>query len=159
MANIVVDISDMRISDNPDDVLVTYSLGSCLGATFYDPVLRIGSMIHCMLPLSKIDKAKAEKKPAMFVDVGVPKLLQAMFEQGCKKKDIIVRVAGTARVLDHKGLFKIGERNYTVFRRILWKNGMMIAAEDVGGNVSRTIRLHIGSGQFVIKSCGEEREL
>ena len=159
MANIIVDISAMCISDNPSETLTTYSLGSCLGATFYDPVLRIGAMIHCMLPLSKIDKTKAAQKPAMFVDTGVPKLLQAMFELGCKKKDIIVRVAGTARVLDHKGLFKIGERNYTVFRRILWKNGMMITAEDVGGNVSRTIRLDIASGQLIVKSCGEEREL
>ncbi|NCC49661.1 MAG: chemotaxis protein CheD [Spartobacteria bacterium] len=159
MASIIVDISDLKVSSNPEDTLVTYSLGSCLGATFYDPVQQIGGMIHCMLPLSKIDTAKAEKNPAMFVDTGIPKLLKTMFDLGCRKKDIIVRVAGTARVLDHKGLFKIGERNYTVFRRILWKNEMMIAAEDVGGNISRTLRLEIASGRLTVKSGGIEREL
>ena len=56
---ITVDISGMRISETPDDVLVTYSLGSCVGLTLYDPVAKVGGMIHCMLPLSRMDRRKA----------------------------------------------------------------------------------------------------
>jgi chemotaxis protein CheD len=63
MTTVVVDIADMRISDNPEETLVTYSLGSCVGVTIYDPVIRIGGMIHCMLPLSKVDKEKAANRP------------------------------------------------------------------------------------------------
>ena len=159
MNNVIVGISEMAVSDRADDVLITYSLGSCLGVTFYDPIQRVGGMIHCMLPLSQIDLAKAKETPCMFVDTGVVKLLQEMFNHGCKKSSMIVRVAGASAVLDSKGLFKIGERNYTVFRKILWKNSMLIKADDVGGNISRTIRLEIGTGRFIIKSGGEEREL
>jgi chemotaxis protein CheD len=159
MATVIVDISDMAVSENPEDTLVTYSLGSCIGVCMYDPENGVAGMIHCMLPLSRIDKHKAEQKPAMFVDTGIPLLLESLFARGCRKKDIIVKVAGAARVLDNKGLFKIGERNYTVFRRILWKNAMMITAEDIGGQASRTLRLQVGSGRLIVKSSGREQEL
>ena len=156
---VIVDIAGGVVSDAPDDVLVTYSLGSCLGVAFYDPVLRVGAMAHCMLPLSQLDTHKADEKPFMFVDVGVPLLLQKLFERGCRKKDIITRVAGVAQVMDAAGIFRIGERNYAVFRKILWKNGLLIKAEDVGGVVSRTLRLDIGTGRLVVRSQGVEREL
>ncbi len=159
MNNVIVGISEMAVSDNPEDVLITYSLGSCLGVTFYDTQRRIGGMMHCMLPLSQIDQQKAKENPCMFVDTGTPLLLTTLFNQGCRKNDLITRIAGASAVLDSKGLFRIGERNYAVFRKILWKNSLLIKGEDVGGNISRTIRLEIATGRFIIKSCGAEREL
>jgi len=159
MNNIIVGISEMAVSSNPDDVLVTYSLGSCLGVTVYDPPLRIGGLIHWMLPLSQIDIQKAATTPCMFVDTGTTKLLTDIFARGCRKNNLIVRIAGASSVLDSKGLFKIGERNYTVFRTILWKNSMLIAAEDIGGTASRTVRLEIGTGRCVVKAGGMENDL
>jgi chemotaxis protein CheD len=156
MNQIIVSIAEMAVSDNPDDVLVTYSLGSCLGVTFYDPDRRIGGMIHCMLPLSQYALDKAQQNPFMFVDTGVPKLLTKMFSMGCEKKKVVTRLAGSANVLDDKGLFRIGERNYAVCRKILWKNSMLIAAEDIGGHASRTLRLEIGTGRVIVKSAGME---
>src|SRR6056297_2598677 len=110
MKLVVVDIAGMNISDNPREALITYSLGSCLGITFYDPAIPLGGMIHCMLPLSKIDPQKAKERPAMFVDTGVQQLLTQLFNQGLRKARTIVNVAGGAHVLDNQGLFKIGER-------------------------------------------------
>ena len=159
MAQITVGISEMAVSGSPDDLIVTYSLGSCLGVTFFDPVARIGGMIHCMLPLSSVDAQKAASSPCMFIDTGVPKLLNTMFEKGCRKNNIVTKIAGASSVLDNKGLFRIGERNYAVFRKILWKNGMLIASEDIGGQISRTLRLEIGTGRVTVKSSGQEVEL
>ncbi len=119
MGNVIVSIADMAISDHPEDVLITYSLGSCLGITFFDPVRQIGGLLHCMLPLSQVDAQKAQANPWMFVDTGVTALLNELFQRGCRKKDIVTRVAGAARVLDGKDLFRIGERNFTVFRKIM----------------------------------------
>ncbi|HPO14514.1 MAG TPA: chemotaxis protein CheD, partial [Candidatus Hydrogenedentes bacterium] len=112
----------MRIADQPDDVLVTYSLGSCVGLTLYDPVLRIGGMIHCMLPLSKIDPVKAAQVPEMFTDTGVPRLIQTMLDRGAPMRRLVAKVAGAAKLLDEQGTFNIGERNFTVLRKVLWKN-------------------------------------
>ena len=30
--------------------IITYALGSCIGITFYDPVTRLGALLHIMLP-------------------------------------------------------------------------------------------------------------
>lgn len=156
MSLIVVDIADMGIASDPDDTLVTYSLGSCIGVTIYDPALRIGGMVHCMLPLSKTDRAKAKARPSMFVDTGVTLLLSELFQMGLRKSRAIVKVAGASSILDRKGLLRIGERNYTVFRKIMWKNGMMIESEDIGGEISRTMRLHLADGTVTIRSKGKE---
>jgi chemotaxis protein CheD len=149
----------MKVTNRPDDVLVTYSLGSCVGVTLYDPTAGVGGMIHCMLPLSKIDPVKAQTTPSMFTDIGVPGLLQAVFDMGADRRRLVAKVAGGSSLLDDKGLFKIGERNYTVLRKVLWKNNIMVAAEDVGGAASRTMHLYMDSGRTTIKSGGQEVEL
>jgi chemotaxis protein CheD len=156
---LTVDISDMKVSTRSDDIFVTYSLGSCVALSLYDPVAGIGGLIHCMLPLSKIDPAKAMSNPCMFTDLGVQTLLQAVFDLGAKRENLITKVAGGARLLDAKNLFRIGERNYTVLRKVLWKNNILITSEDVGGTISRTVYLYMETGKTIIKSGGKEVEL
>ena len=70
---IVVGISDMKVSNKPGDVLVTYSLGSCIGVVLWDPVAKVGGLLHYMLPDSSLDKDKAQDKPFMFADSGIPR--------------------------------------------------------------------------------------
>lgn len=159
MNQIIVDIADARVSKREDDVLVTYSLGSCVGVMVYDPEIRLGGMIHCMLPLSSVDPRKAEEKPFMFVDTGMMKFLKKLFDMGLSRSRAVVKVAGCSKILDNSNLFRIGERNYTVLRKLLWKNGLMIKAENVGGSVSRTVRLEIATGRCILRSGGVESEL
>jgi len=156
---VTVDISDMKVSKRSDDILVTYSLGSCVALSLYDPVVGIGGLIHCMLPLSKIDPVKARANPYMFTDTGVQALLQAVFDMGAKRENLVTKVAGGARLLDSKNLFRIGERNYTVLRKVLWKNNILITSEDVRGTISRTVYLYMDTGRTTIKSGGKEVEL
>jgi chemotaxis protein CheD len=157
--NYTIGISEMRISNQSEDVLITYSLGSCIGVTIYDPASHVGGMIHCMLPNSKIDPQKARSFPCMFVDTGVPLLFSEAYRLGARKERIIVKVAGCSQILDDKGLFNIGERNYMVLRKLLWKNSVLINAEDVGGNNSRTIYLDVTSGLVTVKSRDRKMEL
>lgn len=159
MGNIIVDISDMKITNDRDAILVTHALGSCIAVILYDPKLKVGGMIHYMLPLSKTSPEKAKLKPAMFADTGIPLLFESMYKYGCKKEDLIVKVAGGGKLWEDNGAFEIGKRNYTVLRKIFWKNSVMIDAEDVGGNKSRTARLYMADGRTTISSKGEEVEL
>ncbi len=154
----VVGISDMAVSEDPQDVLITYSLGSCLGLTAYDPQKQIGGLIHCMLPLSSMDPTKAKANPCMFTDTGVTQLLTDLLKRGAVKDRLVIKVAGCAAPLDAGGRFKIGERNYTVLRKILWKNGILLKAEDIGGVKPRTLSLQVDSGRTTIKSGSEENE-
>lgn len=157
--NLTIGISDMKMSNSTDDILVTYSLGSCVGVTLYDPVAHIGGMVHCMLPLSKTDLVKAKNKPAMFTDTGVATLIQTALDMGAQKQRLIIKVAGAAQLMDENGTFRIGERNLTVLRKVLWKNNIIIAAEDVGGTIARTVFLHMDTGRTVVRSQRTEREL
>jgi len=157
--NITVDISDMKITSNPDDVMVTYSLGSCVGLTLYDPVAGVGGMIHCMLPLSKIDREKAKMKPYMFVDTGVAAMLGELYKLGAQRQNIIAKVAGAGSPLGKEETFRIGQRNYTILRKFLWKNNILIAKEDVGGSKARTLSLYMKDGRTTVKSEGKEVEL
>lgn len=156
---LTVGISEMKVSKNPGDTLVTYSLGSCIGVALFDPDAGVGGLIHCMLPLSRLDPTKAQQNPQMFTDTGVPALIQSLLDKGGTRKRMIAKVAGAASPLNDNGMFKIGERNYTVLRKVLWKNEILIAAEDVGGTIARTMTLCISNGKTTIRSGGTEREL
>jgi chemotaxis protein CheD len=156
---IIVGVADMRFSDNPEDTIITYSLGSCIGLTLFDSEKRIGGLVHCMLPLSKIDAAKAEANPFMFIDSGVTAFLQALFDRGAQRKSLVAKVAGGSQIMDDKGVFNIGERNNTVVRKMLWKNNILISGEDVGGSIPRTMSLDLATGKTILKAGGTEREL
>ena len=160
MAEIIVGISDVRVSNNIGDVLVTYALGSCIGVAVYDPVARVGGLLHYMLPDSTLDPEKAKEKPAMFADTGIPQLFKACYQLGAEKKRMIVKIAGGASILDDTNYFRIGQKNIMALRKIFWKNNVLIDKEDTGKNFNRTVRLHIGSGQVLVKTSGENpREL
>ncbi len=154
-----VGISDLYVSDNDADILITYSLGSCIGVTMYDPVAHVGALIHCMLPMSKLYPEKSLNNPYMFVDTGITKMIQAVYDKGARSDRLIVRVAGGASLLDKKRMFRVGERNYAVTRKILWKNNLLIASEEVGGSKSRTLSLYMENGITTIKNHGQEVEL
>jgi chemotaxis protein CheD len=154
----VVQVGDMKVGMN-GDVVVTHALGSCLGLMVHDPVARIGGLLHAMLPLSKINPQKAEANPYMFVDTGVVKLFKEIYSLGGKKSRLVVKAAGCGWPMGNNEMFKIGERNYTVLKKLLWKNNILLDAEDVGGTVSRTVHFHISNGKTVIKSGQQECEL
>lgn len=156
----IVDIADLAVSNNPTETLITYSLGSCIGVSVWDPVAKVGGLLHFMLPLSKIDKAKAERNPCMFADTGIPKLFEEAYKLGAQKKRMYVKLAGGANILDAAGAFGIGKRNHLVARKIFWKNNILVDAEDVGGNSGRTMRIDIGTGRVTLTGKkGEETEL
>ena len=148
---LVVGIADMCVSKDPSAVLVTYSLGSCIGVSIYDPVVKVGGLLHLMLPESKIAPDKAEKNPCMFADTGVPLLFKEAYKYGADKKRMIIKIAGGSQVMDASGFFNIGKRNYMALRKIFWENDVLINKEDIGGNVNRTMRLEIGTGRVYLK--------
>ncbi|MEZ4388582.1 MAG: chemotaxis protein CheD [Candidatus Krumholzibacteriia bacterium] len=153
---VTVDISDMKLSESPDEILVTYSLGSCVGLALYDKVIKVGGLIHCMLPLSKIDAEKAAVRPYMFVDTGVTLLLTELFRRGAQRQNLVAKVAGAGSPLGKEETFRIGQRNYTILRKLLWKNNILIEAEDIGGSKARTMYVYMLDGLVTVKSEGKE---
>lgn len=156
----IVGVGDMRVSGNPADVIVTHALGSCLGIVVHDPVARVGGLLHVMLPLSTINPEKARANPYMFVDTGVPELFRQAYAAGASKTRLIVKAAGGANTQESiTDRFEIGKRNYVILKKILWKNGILMDAEDVGGHEPRTMYLDVGTGQVRLTVGGEVRQL
>ena len=154
----LVEVGDLKLGRDGDE-LVTYALGSCLGLVVHDPVARVGGLLHAMLPLSSINPEKAKSNPFMFVDTGVPELFLRLYEMGGQKGRMLVKAAGCANPMGKDQMFKIGERNYVVLKKLLWKNGVLLKAEDIGGSLSRTLHFNVASGEIIISSNGEKRAL
>jgi len=154
----VILVGDMKVGKE-QDILVTHALGSCLGLMIYDPAVKVGGLLHAMLPLSRINPQKAEANPFMFVDTGVPELFKSVYEMGGQKARLVVKAAGCGQPLGNNEMFKIGERNYTVLKKLLWKNGVLVESEDIGGNASRTVHFEISTGQVMISSSGTKKKL
>ncbi|HTS30340.1 MAG TPA: chemotaxis protein CheD [Bryobacteraceae bacterium] len=159
MAQIVVGMADCRTSGTPGEVLATFALGSCIGLIVHDPGSSVGGMLHFMLPDSKIDPVKARENPYTFADTGIPLLLKEVCGRGASRQHLRVHAVGGAQIMDRQGVFEIGKRNYLAMRKILWKVGLLLHGEAVGGNASRTVRLEIGSGKLSLMESGIDREL
>jgi chemotaxis protein CheD len=150
----------MRLSSVAGDEIVTHALGSCLGIAIHDASARVGGILHVMLPTGEIDPEKARVNPWMFVDTGVPRFFLEAYALGADKRRLTVKVAGGANVQTGvEDRFAIGKRNYMMLRKLFWKNGILIKAEDVGGVTPRTLHLEVGAGRLLLSSGGVEREL
>ena len=157
--SIIVNVSDARASADENEQIVTYSLGSCIGVTLYDPVAKCGGMLHYQLPTSTLDAGRAQQNPCMFADTGMTFLMNQLAGMGAQKRRLKVKIAGGAEILDDKGVFSIGKRNHTAIRKILWQHGLLIDGEDVGGSSPRTLYLRIADGAAVIKTNGQTNNL
>jgi len=156
----IVNAAEIVISCDPGDELIARSLGSGLGVAVYDPRARVGGLLHAMLPHSSTDPHKAWGSPGMFVDTGVPELLRLFHAAGGAKHNATVKVAGGSFGL-HDGLtmFATGRRNCYMLKKVLWRLGILTAAEDLGGRDPWTIHLAIDSGRVWLTSNGKSRDL
>lgn len=156
MGNIVIDIADMKIASGDDNYLTTYALGSCIAVAIYDPVTKIGGMLHYMLPEASLNPEKARQNPNMFADTGIPLLFRAAYREGAVRSRLIIKLAGGANVMDQSNYFNIGKRNYLAARKLLYKNNLLITSELVGGVSGKTMRLQLSDGKTEIKLPGGE---
>lgn len=154
MGQITIGIGDAQVSRDPEDVLVTHALGSCVAVAIHDSAAGVAGLLHILLPDSKSSPHKAATHPCMFADTGIPALFHAAYAIGAAKSRLTVRIVGGAQVMDPNGVFNIGKQNYLACRRILWAAGVLIGAEEVGGNISRSVRLTVAEGRLQWNSAG-----
>lgn len=155
---ITVRIADMKVSDDPEAILITRSLGSCIGVAVYDPRVRVGGLLHYLLPEST-NPDKAINNPFMSADTGIPLLFKSCYQLGAKKGRMVVKIAGGSQIMDATEVFSIGQRNHGALREIFFRNNVMVDAEDIGGSVARTMRLSIATGEVSVKVPGQDYKL
>ncbi len=153
---IKVGMADLKTGKGTD-VLTTLGLGSCIGLTFYDPVSKVGGLVHYMLPDST--KLKNNSNIAKFGDTGIRELYRQVLAKGANKGRLVAKIAGGARMFEVSGLSgigNVGDRNAEAAKKILKELGVRLIAQDTGLNYGRTVELHCETGEFYIKSVGKE---
>lgn len=142
-----------------EDQLITYSLGSCVGLTLHDARAGVGGLAHCVYPSSRSGAEGDGTKPCFYTDAGILRLLEAVCAMGARKDRLVAKVAGAANMHESMSHLEIGKRNHVVLSRVLWKNDILIASEDVGGTSPKTLILDMRTGRTLVKTSLESREL
>ena len=152
---IKVGMADLNICRAPD-VITTLGLGSCIGLVLYDPVSKIGGMVHYMLPDST--KVRNNNNIAKFGDTGIRELYKRVTAAGASRSRLVAKIAGGAKMFEVSGLSEVGNigaRNAETAKKVLRELGVRLVAEDTGLNYGRTVELHCENGQFHIKAVGQ----
>ncbi len=153
-----IGIGEYRVSNDRDEVIKTFALGSCLAIVAWDRA-GVGGMVHVALPDSTTDAAAAEKPDAYYADRALPTLLDGMARLGASLRTAWIKLVGAADSRYEGDLFNIGKRNILAVKRLLWSRGLGIVAEDTGGLVSRTVEFRLSDGSLVVRSNGDRRNL
>ena len=128
-----------------------------MGVCLYDPAIPIGGMLHCLLPDSAQNPEKARANPLVYADTGLALLLERLLSLGAIKRRIQVKLAGGASRLETTADdLAIGKHNCLAIRKALWRSGLFIHSEDVGGTTPRTMYLYVVDGSVVIRSGGRK---
>ncbi|HYM24870.1 MAG TPA: chemotaxis protein CheD [Vicinamibacterales bacterium] len=156
---LTVGIGELAVSDRPDDVIVTHALGSCIAVCLFDPVASVAAMLHFLLPDSRINPERALAQPAAFADTGIPLLFQTAYRAGLDKRRAVVKLAGGAETAEGNGAFMTGRRNALAAKNLLWRNGVLIQAQNIGGTTARTVHLSVRDGRVQVFNSFELTEL
>ena len=129
---IKVGMADLNICKSPD-IITTLGLGSCIGLTLYDPVTKIGGLVHYMLPDST--QMRNNSNIAKFADTGIDELLKQVLRAGANRTRLVAKIAGGAKMFSVSGssnISNIGERNALAAKAKLKQLRIRLIAEDTG---------------------------
>jgi chemotaxis protein CheD len=142
----MIGIGEYRVGNFP---MMTIGLGSCIGLTLYDDTVKVGAMVHIMLP----DSAGRTDRPGKYADTAVALLIKELNALGCRNRSLIAKMGGGACMFEYFGAnLNIGERNAERVRALLKENNIKLAAEDVGGKVGRSVTfIPSNHGKFTIR--------
>ncbi len=153
---ISVGLGERIVSRDPEDILVAYGLGSCLGIGMIDPVSRVCGLLHAVLP---VKNNGADPFNPKFVDSGINGLIEEMTKNGAMRSRLVIRMAGGANMLTAPGLsktFDIGARNIDSAHDVFQSLRLLLKSEDIGGTRGRTVRLYVGQGRMTVRVIGEK---
>ncbi len=151
MSQLVVGIAECLVSKDPSAGIGTYGLGSCIAVTAYDPVAQVGGMLHYMLPEYSAEIARGQTNSLMFADTGIPWMVHRAEQLGAISDRLVFHAAGGAQVVAGGELFHIGKRNLLGLRQTLRKLGYTLKGSALGGNVTRSLFLDIGTGRVSVR--------
>ena len=156
-SKITIGIADMKMAQS-SGMLITYALGSCIGICLYDQKIKLGALIHIMLPLNM---EPGRKNTMKYADTGIRETLKMMEAKGASRSRITAKIAGGAKMFEIKGgsLSNIGQRNIESVHNTLKREGIKLLQEDVGGTVARTLLFDVATGLGCVRCYGKPEHI
>ncbi|MGB9640370.1 MAG: chemotaxis protein CheD [Anaerolineales bacterium] len=158
--NLAVGLGEIKLSQDPEDILVAYGLGSCVAVGMADPQARVAGLLHAVLPYNPNGSLTPSPK---YVNNGIEILLNEIIAHGAHPNRLIIRVAGGANMLNAPGYtqsFNIGSRNVEATYETLQRLKLKVTSQEVGGTIGRTVRFYVRDGKMTIRTLGnQEREI
>lgn len=144
----IVGIGDVVLG-YPGDTLAIYGLGSCIALVIYDPELKVGCMLHVLLPDSS---GGLIIKDTCYANEGFDRMLNFLKFAGAKKSNLLAKmVGGTSSIISRGSLGEIGRRNEMCCKRLLNYNNIKIVSDDCGGLKSRSVVFSVSDMKFTIR--------
>ena len=146
-----VEAGEVVVSNTAADVLTTNApVGSCVAVCLWDPTSGVGGLLHFLWPDSKLNPEQAENAPACYADTGVRLLFEQAGLMGADKGRCKVRLVGAAEIPDREQADRWAKRNLLAVRSVLWRNGVFLDGEEVGGSQARRATLTVSNGEVLV---------
>ena len=147
----IIGIGEYSVSNNPSEIIKTFALSSCVAITAYCPQKKAAGMVHVALPAYAGNEVPS--KCGYYAPSGIAALIGELYmKYGCKKEELIIQIYGGANSIIENDIFKIGEKNISAVVEILSDLGLAVQKAEVGGFVSRTVELHVATGEVNIST-------
>lgn len=148
--DLVIGMGEYIVSDNKEDTIRTFALGSCVAVTVYCQLRRASGMIHVVLP-SPLSEKDILERPGYFAVTGVPLLIETLCQKyGCKKNQLNIEIYGGANLNLSQDVYIVGEKNIDAVKAALYNMGLRIVREDLSGNESRTLTMDVKTGEVQV---------
>jgi putative nucleotidyltransferase with HDIG domain len=138
---------------------VTYQafLGTCVGVALFDKTMRVGGMIHIILPdppsESNVDF------PEKYASTGLPLLINKLINMGASRENLQATIAGGALVGPVSNLdinLDLGGRSADIAQAILKANNIKINKSETGGFFMSSLNLDMKNGDTLIEPTWEQ---
>lgn len=145
----VVGIAQLATCRSPEK-LACLGLGSCVAVIMCDSNLKMGGIVHVLLPKAPVNCDREEK----YADTGTRKLYRELVSRGAHKEHMSAKLVGGAQMFTSLNLSisDIGRENSFTARKILGDLGIKIVAEDLFGHRGRNITLDPSNGQVTVQT-------
>ncbi len=173
-----VKIAEIKVSNSQDEILVAYSLGSCIGVCLWDPVCCAGGMAHVFLPRPRqssyvaasgnsevipgfFQPQEPNEQPGKYGTMAVSNLANLLVRIGCKRERLMAAIAGGANVIPglSSPFGEVGMMNLKAVEQALADERIEVVGRDTGGNYGRSMYLYVSKGVVrVTSTTGPEKE-
>lgn len=123
-------------------------LGSCISVCLWDCDRAIGGMNHFVMPRTAVNAPN----PGRFGTLAIPRLIDAMIEQGARATRLQAKVFGGASMVPggETRPNHVGVQNMRIATELLERAGIPVIACDVGGSHGRKIVFYTDDGSVAL---------